>query len=123
MVDLKPLCEPAPKDYPKEAELFLERHFGTNSPLRVSEAAKIRMQLLHLNVLSFDDDGLEEKVPVEWHSATIEEVELPSIQRTSIVEYKEPVTDTLRTFNINWHLQNCMAWELIISNRNPSAKW
>lgn len=122
MVDLSPVCEPAPKDYPKEAELFLERHFGTSSQLRVSEAAKIRLELLNLNVLSYNENDLVEKVPVEWHPVIIEEIELPPTQTATIVEYKEPVTDTIRTFNINWHLQNCMAWELIISNRNPSAK-
>ncbi|XP_017108413.2 uncharacterized protein [Drosophila bipectinata] len=122
MADLSPMCEPAPKDYPKEAKHFLERHFGTNSHIRVSEAAKKRLELLDLTVLSYNDIDLEENKPVVWHEVTLEEVELPPAQRASIVEYKEPETDSIKILNFAWHLQNCRAWELIISDRYRGAK-
>lgn len=125
-MDLSLISEPIAKDYPKEAAAFLERHFGKRPTVRASEATHQRLVSMQLNALVANSEGDFEEVSPEavvWHTWLLEEVKPLTSQRAVITEWIEPATEALRIFNRSWHLQNCMAWRLIVSQQNDQAKW
>ncbi|XP_017024869.1 uncharacterized protein [Drosophila kikkawai] len=126
LMDLSLRSEPAGKDYFKETTAFLERHFGRKPTVRASQASQQRLVSLQLNALEAHSDGNveeeEKKERIIWHSWLLEEVELPPSQSAAVIEWIAPRTESLKISHRSWHLQNCMAWRLIVSHKNELAK-
>ncbi|EDW92211.2 uncharacterized protein LOC6531708 isoform X1 [Drosophila yakuba] len=110
MMEVGPISKPNPHDSQKEAASFLERHFGIrfldSKPLNESGSAV----------------DFQERKTIIWHTWLVEKVRIPPAQCAVIKDWKDPCTETLGTCSCSWHLQNCMAWQLIISNRMTDAK-
>ncbi|KAH8347883.1 hypothetical protein KR084_002088, partial [Drosophila pseudotakahashii] len=121
MMELCPISEPNPHDHPKEVAAFLERHFGRNTKIQASMGTHQRLASMHLNVRS-SEVNFQDKDAVIWHTWLVEKERLPPAQCAVIKEWKDPFTETLGSCYCSWHLQNCMAWQLMISNKRAEAK-
>ncbi|XP_070070206.1 uncharacterized protein [Drosophila takahashii] len=121
MMELCPMSEPNPHDYPKEVGAFLERHFGRNTQIHASMATHQRLASINLNVRS-SEVNFQDTDAVIWHTWLVEKERFPPAQCAVIKEWKDPFTETLGSCYCSWHLQNCMAWQLKISNKMTEAK-
>ncbi|XP_026836542.1 uncharacterized protein LOC6548000 isoform X2 [Drosophila erecta] len=110
MMELGPIDKPHTHDSEKEAASFMERHFGIK-----------RLDSMQLNE-SWGAVGFQDRKTIIWHTWLVEKVRFPPAQCAVIKEWKDPFTETLSSCFCSWHLQNCMAWQLIISNRMKDAK-
>ncbi|XP_052839444.1 uncharacterized protein LOC128254402 isoform X2 [Drosophila gunungcola] len=122
MVDLGPIREPITSDYPKKATAFLERHFGGNSQVRTSKATQQRLASMQLHVLADNSEmDCHDEDALIWHTWLVEKVKFPPTQCAVISEWNDPFTETLTSSYCSWHLKNCMAWQLIVSNKRAEA--
>ncbi|KAH8401095.1 hypothetical protein KR009_003021 [Drosophila setifemur] len=122
MIDLGPFIKRTAKDYPRETAAFLERHFGRNTRIMVSDATHKRLKSMQLNSLIASGDPMKLEDFVRWHTWQLEQVMSTPAQRATIIDWKVPQTETLRILNFSWHLPNCVAWKLIRSNIDNAAK-
>ncbi|XP_016929014.2 uncharacterized protein [Drosophila suzukii] len=121
MMELGPVSEPHPHDHPKEAAAFLERHFGRNPKVWASMATQQGLSSLPLNGRK-SEVNFQDRDAVIWHTWLVEKVRFPPAQCAIIEEWKDPFTETLGSCYCVWHLQNCMAWQLIVRNIMTEAK-
>ncbi|XP_016968177.1 uncharacterized protein LOC108036495 [Drosophila biarmipes] len=121
MMELGPVSEPSPHDQPSEAAAFLERHFGRKPKVRASMATHQRLASMDLKARS-SEVNFQDRDVVIWHTWLVEKVRFPPAQCAIIEEWKDPFTETLGSCYCAWHLQNCMAWKLIIGNITTEAK-
>ncbi|XP_037717646.1 uncharacterized protein LOC119551995 isoform X2 [Drosophila subpulchrella] len=119
MMELGPVTEPHPHDHPNEATAFLERHFGRNPQVRASMATQQGLSSMHLNGRN-SEVNFQDRDAVIWHTWLVEKVRFPPAQCAIIEEWKDPFTETLGSCYCVWHLQNCMAWQLVMAWQ-PSA--
>ncbi|XP_017049417.1 uncharacterized protein LOC108093720 [Drosophila ficusphila] len=121
MMELGPISKPISHDQPNEVAAFLERHFGKNSQLRGSMGSSQSLAKINLDVRN-SELNFQEREPVSWHTWLVEKVNFPPTQCATVKEWKDPLVGTRGSCHCSWHLKNCSAWKLIISNKLPDAK-
>ncbi|XP_016988763.1 uncharacterized protein LOC108051248 isoform X2 [Drosophila rhopaloa] len=123
MVDLGPITKPKTDDYPKKVSAFLERHFGRNPQVSTLKATQQRLASLQLNALVAQSEvNFQDREAPIWHTWLVEKIQFPPTQCAVIREWKDPFTETLASCYCSWHLENCMAWQMIIGNKRAEAK-
>ncbi|XP_017078199.1 uncharacterized protein LOC108112618 [Drosophila eugracilis] len=121
MMEQGPVVEPNSQNYQKEVAAFLERHFGRNPQVKASMATHQSLASNNLKLWKSIEDFQKSESTI-WHTWLVEKVRFPPTQCAVIKEWIDPFTETLESGFCSWHLKNCMAWQLITSNRKKEAK-